>query len=57
MKAYLFRYEDEVHLIYAENETQAWELITDTYDEDEAEEGTLSPLPTSDVPATFVISI
>jgi hypothetical protein len=31
-------------------------MVEEMYDEDAVEEGTLWPLPTSDVPATFVIA-
>jgi hypothetical protein len=56
MQAFIFRYYNEVHLVYAKDRAQAWEMVEEMYDEDAVEEGTLWPLPTSDVPATFVIA-
>lgn len=57
MKAFLFRVSDEIHLIYAEDEEGAWQVVKFEFDEEDIENGTLDPLPVSDVPASFVLAI
>lgn len=58
MRSFLYENERELILVYAENEILAWQQVVDDHDWDEGEDiGTMRPLPVSDVPASFILSI
>lgn len=61
MRPFLYENERELTLVYAEDEALAWQQVADDKEWEEGEEGedngTMRPLPVSEVPASFILSI